>query len=920
MVCSHLPPYNALIEQTYRIFDQLVEGYQLIGFDWCYRYTNAAAARQTQHSPQALLGRTLMERYPGIETTALFVVLQRALHTRTVEQVEHEFILPTGTSTWLELRIQPVPEGILILSLDITARKAAEAAQRAREAHYRLLIDNMADVVSKVNLAGILTSITPSCTLLLGYRPDEVIGVPVSEIVHPDDRLTIPVLIHQAQSKLRPTPLFTQRIRHKLGHYLWVEVSTSIIREPVTGEAVELLLVMRDVTERKYTEIVMDARREEDSEFQAYLKELHEITIELTQIDELDTFYRRVVEAGLVRLGFERFALYLYDVNAGVAQGTYGTDTQGHLVNEAHIHFIPNKHEVLSQALLHTARFHFADNVILYNDKQQIGVGWNAAALLWNNNQPLGWLVADNLLQQKTASKALLDTLGLYGLTVGTLLRQKQIQLALRESEARYRLLTENITDVIIRFNTAGEYLYVSPSSASVLGYTPAELLGQSVLRDIHPNDQALVGEALRRALSSNSQHRNLLIRFCHQQGHYIWLDINGQVIYAEKTGAVEGIIVSARDVSARKAAEAALTESEQNYRLLIENMRGLLVTYNVEGKLTYANDRITSLLGYRRDEVIGSSAYAHSDPATIAIIKAQFDLRQRLLSSAYELTLIHKNGNPVHLLVSASPLVDKQGAYSGSLAVMTDITVQKQAEAALRQALAKEKELGELKSRFVSMASHEFRTPLATILTLTETLSAYRHKFTEAQIELRLERIKEQINHLKGIMEDVLLLSRMQARRIVFTPMPLDLDAFCRGILDEFQTPSESQTRLQYRSSGVPRTVQVDQKLMRQVISNLISNAIKYSPAAQSVLVSLEFTADAFSLRVCDEGIGIPEADLPYIFEPFHRAANVGAISGTGLGMVITKEAVELHGGAITVESQVQQGTTCTVRIPFSS
>lgn len=215
-------------------------------------------------------------------------------------------------------------------------------------------------------------------------------------------------------------------------------------------------------------------------------------------------------------------------------------------------------------------------------------------------------------------------------------------------------------------------------------------------------------------------------------------------------------------------------------------------------------------------------------------------------------------------------------------------------------------------------MASHEFRNPLTTILLTTETLRAYRHKLSEDQIDERLGKIQAQGYYLRDIMEDVLQLTRLQAHRAQLNPVWLDLDALCRSLLDEFQGQVNGTDRLLYTGDDALGKVYLDKKLMRQLITNLVSNALKYSAADTIVRVSLAKTGEVLVFQVQDQGIGIPAADLTYLFEPFHRAANVDAIAGTGLGLTITKEAVELHGGTIMVESQSGVGTTFIVRIPL--
>lgn len=804
---------------------------------------------------------------------------------------------------------------IMTFSAELQAAKDQVAAilNHRTDERYRLLAENVSDVIASTGSDGIRRFITPSCYALLGYTPEELIGRPVFELIHPEDLPQFQMKMRQATAANQSSFTTTQRLLHKTGHAVWVEITNTLVRDAETGQMIEMIGVFRDLSERKRTEAALTARVAEDREFQEYLKALHDITIELTPIGELETFYARIVALGRLHFGFDRMALFLHNEQDGSASGTYGTNAQGQLVNESHIHIVPSEHGILLRAFRRSERFCYEENTTLYDNNHPIGMGWNAATVLWNGTQRLGWLVADNLLRQTPASKPRLDILGLYGLTVGTLLTQKRVQLALRESEARYRLLAENITDVVMRTNGAFACLYVSPSSRIVLGYEPAELIEQPVLAYVHPDDVADVMVVI----TENPPILNLVLRFRHKQGHYIWLESNGQIIRSAATGAIEEFISSSRDVSDRKAAEAALKESEEKYRRLIESMRGGLAVYDVHDRVTYVNDRACELLGYSRAEILGTRPYDHVDPTAAEAIKGHLSQRRQLQGTPYELTIRRKDGRPAHLLISGSPLLDKAGAYNGSMVITTDITVQKQAEDALRQALAKEKELNELKSRFVSMASHEFRTPLATILALTETLSAYRHKLSDAQIEQRFDKIKEQIQHLKAIMEDVLLLARMQARRVEFNPVELDLDALCRNVLDEFQGLRNVKPRVAYRSHAAGCLAPLDAKLMRQIISNLVSNAIKYSPDDQPIVLTLEFTPDLLHLTLRDQGIGIPAADLPHLFEPFHRAANVGNIAGTGLGLVITKEAVELHGGTISVDSQVNQGTTFVIQLP---
>jgi signal transduction histidine kinase len=221
------------------------------------------------------------------------------------------------------------------------------------------------------------------------------------------------------------------------------------------------------------------------------------------------------------------------------------------------------------------------------------------------------------------------------------------------------------------------------------------------------------------------------------------------------------------------------------------------------------------------------------------------------------------------------------------------------------------------LKSRFLSIASHEFRNPLAVIMTSADLMSRHRDNMTEVQIAERLKKIQGQVNHLRGIVQDVLELEGMQQGRIRFNPEEADLDALCREILEEFRTSPGQIHELAYSGLDWPVLASLDVRMMRQVVTNLLSNAVKYSPDGHTVWVSLAHEADSLVLHVRDEGIGIPPEEINRLFTAFHRAENVGNIPGIGLGLNIIKQAVELHGGSVSLESTINVGTTFSVTLP---
>jgi signal transduction histidine kinase len=240
------------------------------------------------------------------------------------------------------------------------------------------------------------------------------------------------------------------------------------------------------------------------------------------------------------------------------------------------------------------------------------------------------------------------------------------------------------------------------------------------------------------------------------------------------------------------------------------------------------------------------------------------------------------------------------------------------QRTAQLHEALAAERELSELRSRFVSMVSHEFRTPLGVILSAAENLDSYLDRLRPEQRRQQLEHIMQATRHMGNLMEEVLLLGRAEAGRLEFKAAPVDLAAFCGRIAGQVQSAMAEQCPIKVTARVDGRWL-ADENLLRHGLTNLLSNAVKYSPAGSPVEFSLTAAAGRVVFRVADRGIGIPAGDRKQLFTAFHRGQNVGQIPGSGLGLVIAQRCIELHGGEISCESREGAGTVFTVSVPMT-
>ena len=233
-------------------------------------------------------------------------------------------------------------------------------------------------------------------------------------------------------------------------------------------------------------------------------------------------------------------------------------------------------------------------------------------------------------------------------------------------------------------------------------------------------------------------------------------------------------------------------------------------------------------------------------------------------------------------------------------------------------KALAREKELGGLKSSFVSMVSHEFRTPLGVIMSSAEILEDYFDQLAPGDRKEHLDSIRKNTRRMSDLMEEVLVLSRFEAGKMDFTPAATNLRQFFQRVVDEVLSATNRHCPILLSMADSIGDGIADERLLRHIFTNLLSNAVKYSSADTPVSLTIDREGREAICRVEDRGIGIPETDLPWLFSAFHRGRNVGGRPGTGLGLVIVKRCVELHGAKISVESKLGEGTRIQVRLPL--
>ena len=380
------------------------------------------------------------------------------------------------------------------------------------------------------------------------------------------------------------------------------------------------------------------------------------------------------------------------------------------------------------------------------------------------------------------------------------------------------------------------------------------------------------------------------------------------------------------------------LQDREERYRGLFESAE-LSILIIKDDIIIDCNESTLKLFKCDRDYLIGkrpSEVSPDFQPdGEFSIVKGNTINNLVFNEKFRSLEWRHKrpNGELFDVSATLNPLKLSKGTFMQ--AVLQDITESKKIRVELKkhqnnleklifdrtkeleESLEREKELGILKTRFVSMASHEFRTPLTSINAAADIILNYADKLSKEDIEKRLYKIKNEIADMTTTLEDILIIGKAEAQKLKFTPVEIDFVKNVKFIIDQFQLAQIEPREIVYEFSDDSILINADPKWIKNIVINLISNAIKYSKPTTKVEIGIKKENETVILTFSDKGVGISKKDQKKLFEPFHRGENVDEISGTGLGLAVVQKAVELHNGKILFTSELNKGTTFKIILP---
>lgn len=497
--------------------------------------------------------------------------------------------------------------------------------------------------------------------------------------------------------------------------------------------------------------------------------------------------------------------------------------------------------------------------------------------------------------------------------------------------ENTFGILFESIQEGLIVVNDKGVIELCNQVCEKLFGYKVADLVGQKIEILIpHASKQRHVNlrEDYNHKPAQRSMGSNLKLCGLHKNGHEIPVEVSLNPFFADGQSYVVALVA---DVSIRREAEIALInmtenleekvrertaelkQSEALYKSIARNFPGGVISiFDQDLKYLFAEGQGLYELGIETEDLIGLDYLSRLDAETRAVVEPNLKDVFQGKGCSFEIQV-----NDGFYLLNSVPLINDQGIIDRILVVEKNITTQKRAAEKLRESLEAEKELNEMKSRFVSMASHEFRTPLTTINSSANLIQRYHEKQRYDATPKHVNRIKGAVRNLTNILNDFLSLEKLESGNINVTKVKFNLSNLLFDVIEEVEGLKKNEQNIVVDIKS-DLWVFSDPQLIKNVFLNLLSNALKYSHDDGKIIVKVEEKFNEMSFLVQDFGIGIPVHEQEKLFTRFFRAENVVNIEGTGLGLNIVAKYVDLLQGNINFESKQNVGTSFYVNLPM--
>lgn len=850
-------------------------------------------------------------------------MLNKCFQGSSVEEV-FRLLMPDNKYYWLELRFKPILypredySSVSLTIFDLTDKKEAEITRVESEIKFRIMFNESMDIILIINPeTGKIISVNNTIETVLGYKKEEVIGKEID------------MFFIESKSQSRQEILEKVKIFGSVFESLEVEdgsgkqILTDLTATTVPWEKSKAIMVtLRDVTERYQSELAL---KESENRFRSFFDQSQD---------------------GML-LTDEKGKIYYWNNTLEIFTGLKRKDVLDIPVWEAldkltlEYQQIPtNFKEAVSDIIL-KGRSNKLRRIIETEIISPNGKIITIQMLFFPIRSAKGWLLG-SIMRDLTEKKKSMEL---------------QFQLASLVEFSDDAIFGNALDGTIESWNTGAEKIY---------GYKSNEVIGKSFNILFPPEVTHELEEILDniRIGMSIDHYETEQIR---KDGHRLYVSLTVSPLL-NAFGKITGASTIARDITQQKLAEESIKESERRLSNILNLSADGIISTDENLQIALFNDFAEKLFGYNEEEIINSNLSILLDNFSMKIIKEKNkiyinnELAEDEYNDPFEVTAIRKDKSTFAAEVSISMIKISEKIYY--TAIFRDITDRKEAENKIIElnkdleervqqrtyqlentlkelkseiatrkmaeeklyqsrneivtAYRKEKELNEMKSRFISMISHEYRTPLTVINASAELMEVYYNKQNNDKFNKHLNKIYASVENLVRIVEDVLIVGRIDSGRVEVEYEHINISMFAQELIEDNKSADKGNHSFKL---DIEKNIHIDsdKKLLSYIINNLISNAIKYSPNNSVISIRVYQSGKFVHIEVKDEGIGIEEEEQKKIFEPFFRASNVGSQSGTGFGLSIVKGAIETLGGDIIIKSKLNEGSTFNIHLPLT-
>jgi PAS domain S-box-containing protein len=811
----------------------------------------------------AVIGRRIDEIFPFLPGNVIdeynkVINTKEPIVTEEFTRIEDsEFITKTQ-----KIPILSYPEGkvshIITMVSNLTERSETEQSLQENMERYKMLFESSPDIITMVSPSGRIIDCNQAFEYITGLPKEKMIGGMFTEIgIVPEEN--IPKYLDQFLEVVngsRTGPFEAEVVNAKGDVCLFEIFTTRIMRN---NEIYAIQVICHDITQRKRTE---DALRESEEKYRNLVEKMEEgVLLEDTE--------------GIISFINPRTAMML-------------GYTESELLGKHWSYIVPS--EELGKTTSES-------------EKRPLGISSTYESMLQTKDGTRIFVII-------TSSPIISDHNEFNGvLSVFTdITDRKKMEVALQESERQYRTLFENIPIGLFRCTLDGEFLAANPAFVDKLGFSSFEEMTK-----INPNELANQREYARNRfleeIEEKGEVRGLESQFKKPDGSVIYIRENANVI-KDNDGSVLYYEGSLEDITDGKLVEEALREAKEKYQMLVEKMEEGVALEDAEGMITFVNPKTVKLLGYNEDDLVGKHWSLIVSEEFHSKHESESRKRSKGISSTYESSLLAKDGTRIPVIITATPIISATEEFQGVLVVITDITERKQVEEVKEQ-------LAERQREFMDQTAHELRTPLTIIKGYTEFILRKEH---DTEKKRMLNTIRRNISRLEELGSSVGDIYHIERGSFNVALEKMEFHDFLLSFIEPYLILYGDQLIYDDSIAKSKVFIQGDSKRLMNVFNNVFDNAIRNtSNESRKIVLKMGIIKNQIQLKITDNGAGVNPNNLEKIFEKFVSIPTKYDVTGTGIGLYISREIIKAHDGTISAYSEGEdKGTTITINLPL--